>query len=370
MNILHPQIVTIGSRRYRKNTSNIGYQNDASANEPYVEETDDMFIENAAESFNEEPCDQVNCESYDNDYKGIEKIGDSAYKLTILVHESYFGFIIGRNADKKMKLEQETGTRVRIPKRGNKNDWLVIEGSSKRNIASCRNRINLSIIEARHRSSFTHLVTFPLTFEPLKTRFNEFQKEVLNSCGDDRGVDESIFQFPNKIHLTICTAVLLNTDEIEVAGKIMEDCCKSLIKDLIGSKPLKVNIKGLEYMNDDPNKVDVLYAKVEQVNKENAIQLIADDLMTKFCEAGLTKKQYDSVKLHATVMNTLKRQDNQADANAPVKTERESFDATNILSSFGAYDFGTYDLSEIHLSLRYSCAPNGYYECVKKISFK
>ena len=70
MNILHPQIVTIGSRRYRKNTSNIGYQNDASANEPYVEETDDMFIENAAESFNEEPCDQVNCESYDNDYKG------------------------------------------------------------------------------------------------------------------------------------------------------------------------------------------------------------------------------------------------------------------------------------------------------------
>lgn len=64
-------------------------------------------------------------------------------------------------------------------------------------------------------------------------------------------------------------------------------------------------------------------------------------------------------------MNTLKRQDNRPDA--PVKGERESFDARNILAKFGDFDFGTYDLDEIHLSLRYSLAPDGYYECIHKI---
>ena len=104
---------------------------------------------------------------------------------------------------------------------------------------------------------------------------------------------------------------------------------------------------------------------MQQTNKETAIQQIADDLMNRFSEAGLCKRQYDAVKIHATVMNTLKRLDNRPDAT--VKVERESFDARNILDRFGDFDFGTYDLQEIHLSLRYSVAANGYYECIHKI---
>jgi len=133
--------------------------------------------------------------------------------------------------------------------------------------------------------------------------------------------------------MTICTAVLLNKTEIAEA------------------------------------QVDVLYAKVAQVENQNHIQLIADELMNKFCAQGLTKRQYDSVKLHATVMNTLKRQDNNCDTNSTGKAERESFDASNILAEFGDYDFGVYDLAEIQLSVRYSCAANGYYECAGKIKF-
>ncbi len=169
--------------------------------------------------------------------------------------------------------------------------------------------------------------------------------------------------------MTICTAVILNKTEISEAIDLLEECRKGLIKDLLASKPLKVSLKGLEYMNDDPSQVDVLYAKVKQVNNQNHIQLIADDLMNKFCKSGLSKRQYDSVKLHATVMNTLKRQDNNCDTNNVVKLVRESFDARNILAQFGDYDFGVYDLSEIHLSVRHSYAANGYYECAGKINF-
>ena len=54
--------------------------------------------------------------------------------------------------------------------------------------------------------------------------------------------------------------------------------------------------------------------KVSQVNKENAIQMIADDdLMNKFCNARLTKRQHDGVKLHVSIMNSLKRQDNNCE---------------------------------------------------------
>lgn len=370
MNFLYPHIEIIGNRRYRKNPSGLDYQDSFSTNEPYNEETEDMFIEINNDDLKDESTDQINNKSYCNhirDIKDIEKIGQNTYKQTILVHDIYFGFIIGRNAEKKMKLERETRTRIKIPKRGN-NDWIVIEGTNKQDIVSCKNRINLLIIEARHRTDFTHLITFPLIFDSLKDRFIQFQKEVLSKCGDDRGVDESIFQYPNKIHLTICTAILLNDTEIEHASMIMEDYKRTHIISLTGSKPLKINIKGLEYMNDDPSQVDVLYAKVNQINEENSIQIIADDLMRKFCEAGLTKKQYDSVKLHATVMNTLKRQDYNCNYNQTEKAQRESFNAINILKNFESYDFGIYNLNEIHLSLRYSSAPNGYYECIKRIN--
>jgi activating signal cointegrator complex subunit 1 len=276
-----------------------------------------------------------------------------------------------RNGEKKMKLENETKTRIKIPKRG-QGDWMVIEGQNKSNLASCRNRIQSMIYTARHQKSFTHLLTFPLTFPDLKYQFNKFQDEVLKHCMNDQGVDDSIFQFPDKLHLTICTAVLLNKEEIYEATNLLEKIQNTFIKETLNSKKLIISLRGLEYMNDDPSKVDVLYAKVKQTNGENSIQHIANHLMNKFCDAGLSKKQYDNVKLHATVMNTLKRQDNNCaiKTNVEAPKERESFDARNILKLFGDYDFGSYELEEIHLSLRFSIASNGYYECISKIKLQ
>lgn len=68
MSILHPQIVQLGNRRYRKNTSNHGYQETVNSNElaPYVEETPDMYSENAYE--NDEPSCQV------EEFKGFKPL--------------------------------------------------------------------------------------------------------------------------------------------------------------------------------------------------------------------------------------------------------------------------------------------------------
>ena len=71
---------------------------------------------------------------------------------------------------------------------------------------------------------------------------------------------------------------------------------------------------------------------------EIRLQGLADQLVERFTSSGLMQRDYDRVKLHVTVMNTLFRKDpNQA----PTATQggagkkggqpRESFDATNVL---------------------------------------
>lgn len=125
-------------------------------------------------------------------------------------------------------------------------------------------------------------------------------------------------------------------------------------------------------MNDDPSSVDVLYAKVEPITQDLAthpIQSIADQLLNRFVESGLSKRQFDRVKLHATIMHSQLRQDTSG-INVQHSEEaksRKSFDARNILKLFGDFDFGTYTLRELHLSLRYSSGRDGYFECISKI---
>jgi activating signal cointegrator complex subunit 1 len=104
--------------------------------------------------------------------------------------------------------------------------------------------------------------------------------------------------------------------------------------------------------------------------------------MNKFVEAGLSKKQYDRVKLHVTVINSLMRKESQQNVEASMSQsqsqsqsgdqnkERVSFDARNVLKQFGDFDFGVYTLREIHLSVRFTTNANtGYYDYVSKVNF-
>ncbi len=101
MDILQPTIFVVGRRRYRINNQYGSANKEESYNiEPYVEETSDMYVD---KNYEDEPCDLVTCKmneetletNENDDFKGIVKSGEN-YKLTMLVHESYFGFLIGR----------------------------------------------------------------------------------------------------------------------------------------------------------------------------------------------------------------------------------------------------------------------------------
>lgn len=130
--------------------------------------------------------------------------------------------------------------------------------------------------------------------------------------------------------------------------------------------PIEVRLRGLQYMNDDPSAVDVLYAKVES----EPLQRIADQIMEYFIANGLIQRQYGHVKLHATLINSgfnrhhRASQGEEGEEKRPHhnRHHRDSFDATAIMREFGEFDFGATKVTEIHLSQRFSTACNGFYE--------
>ncbi len=70
------------------------------------------------------------------------------------------------------------------------------------------------------------------------------------------------------------------------------------------------------------------------------LQMLCDRLVDRFVTAGLMRQEYDRVKLHVTVMNTLYRKDpndvampqKQMSKSPPSGNSRESFDATRVLT--------------------------------------
>ena len=64
------------------------------------------------------------------------------------------------------------------------------------------------------------------------------------------------------------------------------------------------------------------------------------------------KMEYDRVKLHATLLNTLFRKDEGDLGDKHLTKARESFDARQILETWGDYSLGKVQFQELHLSQR------------------
>ena len=64
-------------------------------------------------------------------------------------------------------------------------------------------------------------------------------------------------------------------------------------------------------------------------------------------------RQFDRVKLHMTVLNTIFRKEDIGGATEVEQQQnRETLDARRLLQLYGDFPFGSMDLKEIHLSQR------------------
>lgn len=83
-----------------------------------------------------------------------------------------------------------------------------------------------------------------------------------------RGLDESLFQNVNKLHLTFGTLALMDKEDLKLSTQLLNECQASIIRSALqkyGS--LDFRMTGVEYMNDDPGEIDVLYGKVRDLIK-------------------------------------------------------------------------------------------------------
>lgn len=350
MDVLSPELLWIGQRCYRINIPNEGRKNEEKVRVNYEEEDD-----------------FVNCEFEigDDDFYEIESI-DNGSKFQLKVHapQLFHSQIIGAKGNTRRRLEQETGTNIQVPKIGSKDTNVIVKGSSKKAVMAAKNRLGLIVIAGRAKQQFTHFLSVSFATNEIKANFLKFKHEVLNDHGIF-GLDESLFQKPEKLHLTIVMLALLDNHDRILAAEYLQDCKEMVTSRLLQDGPPKVQLIGVNYMNDDPSSVDVLYAKVVSEDLQN----IANEIAKYFASRGFIQLQHDSVKLHVTLMNSLFGDNDDAiecgelkDQRDNTRGQRKTFDATKILDKFKDYHFGSLNVSEIHLSQRYSKASNGYYE--------
>uniref|UniRef100_UPI00398E6E00 activating signal cointegrator 1 complex subunit 1 isoform X2 n=1 Tax=Pristiophorus japonicus TaxID=55135 RepID=UPI00398E6E00 len=354
MEVLRPVLINIDGRIYRKNH----VKEQVFSNE----EEEDITCTEVVD-YIDEPCDSVLIEQTDRGYRCTMDVPSPLYK-----------YVIGKKGETKRRLETETRTAISIPKPGVEGE-IVITGQQRAGVASAQTRIEVMLESFRRKQPFTHFLSFAINHPAIQEQFVKFKERVLDVCSQDRGIDGSIFQNPAKLHLTIGTLILLNEHEIARACELLQKCKEDFINNLTGGKPLLVRMEGIEYMNDDPSMVDVLYGKIQMKNGTDKLQLIVDGLMERFIASGLMEKEWGRVKLHATLMNTLFRKDptvedrNYAASGKQNLRERESFDARNVLKKCENYHFGEVELNMVHISQRFSADSSGFYSSSGTVDF-
>ncbi|KAK6631955.1 hypothetical protein RUM44_006985 [Polyplax serrata] len=366
MDVLSPDLLWIDDRCYRIHTLGSDYFGPGSKSLE-SEEVTGYDLNMCAENFDEDGDDKEVLSL-------IQTISEGRLELSLPIPQAFWSQIIGVKGVTKKRIESDTNTRIQIPRPLDHGD-VIIRGSSIKDIILAKKCIDAVVSSSRQKLTFTHFVSVPTNSDEIKRNFMNFKEEILRYFGNDRGVDESIFQNPNKLHLTISTLVLADQRERKVAEVKLNEICDQKIKPLLVNrdcKQLKLEMKGIEYMNDDPAEVDVLYGKIESKPDANLLQYLTNIIVEYFTQHKLIKaSERQDVKLHVTLMNTLFREEEPEEINQEIaglkrtktiRKQRSTFNAVNILQKFQNYYFGQQDLKTIELSVRFSTGKNGYYK--------
>uniref|UniRef100_A0A915KIY2 K Homology domain-containing protein n=1 Tax=Romanomermis culicivorax TaxID=13658 RepID=A0A915KIY2_ROMCU len=362
-NVLRPDLQWIEGRCYRKLPVKLSTTNDH-----YVEED-----EEGKDSFPKEPDSQsdhqdtVSCpmDPYEEDESKIHfdhvdsKNLKPDFAIKMDVPNEYLRFIIGRSGETKRRLEFQTQTQIFVP-RMHQIGETVIRGGNKMQILECRRRILAVVDSARRRYDPTHFLSIPFINAEIRNNFEHFKKKILSECSESSGIREEIFMKTAKLHLTIGVMVLLSDSERNGAKDVLDSCYKEVIKPALQKfTSKKFLLKGLDYMNDDPSEVNVLYAKVFDENGQEPIQLqtLVDQIASYFSSKNLLvrQKRGDNVKMHVTLMNARYAESDKNDNRA------EPFDIRKVIETMGDFEFGFQTLESIRISQRFALDSDGYY---------
>lgn len=354
--ILNSPISFVDGRPYM-----VFYNTDRNRNQTYTEECD----------IEQEDDEDICIEQDDHDLFPKLKVtggNETGYVTLFHVSKAFIGFVLGKQKCKRKQIEYELKCRISMHEY-DRTENLEIRSDHKSAVIRACFRIHMLVMEIRARQDFTHFLSFPATSsQSVIENYHKFVSKVTDACG----VPSQIFQSSKKLHLTIGTLVLSDKVERENAMDMMDQIKTEIINPLLKRNPIKMRMRGLEYMNDDPTAVNVLYGKVISTDNKNTLQKVADAVFKRFDKTGLMKESYDKVKLHVTLMNTrFLPAEPSSSGRGPGYQENKSntFDATPILKMFGDYNFGEFVINDLHISQRYSVDENGYYKAMYAVQF-
>ncbi|RWS09730.1 activating signal cointegrator 1 complex subunit 1-like protein [Dinothrombium tinctorium] len=359
MDILKPNYITIGKLCFRSLES---WQNESESRR-LREKTEEEAIDMMRAS----KCDDLCEDNDDNCDLNIERLKDSRLLLTVEVPKCFRGLIFGSKGQTKNRITSNTNTNIEIP-RENQDGPLRIYGSSERDLRAARKRILDLIDSARQKTEFTHFIAITCENGDVKEKFIAFKNEVLSHCATSNGICDQLFQHPNRLHLTFGILVLLDERERKEAESLLQRVVREFA---YNEDKVKMRFQGLEYMNDDPAEVDVLYAKMKQVEGCVDIQKLADNVVKEFSKIKLMKNvKSESVKFHLTLMNSKfkSRVENWNEENtSTTKYRRETFDARQVIREFGDYYFGECTVNDIAILRHDAYDDNGCYKVTARI---
>lgn len=113
---------------------------------------------------------------------------------------------------------------------------IVITARNREAIISARHRIQLLMESSKKNINYTHFLSIPLNKQGIIDNFNSFKTDTLekynwrNGKAEQYKIDESLFQTPSKLHLTIGMLKLLDDDEKKRAVNALTSCKKQVIE--------------------------------------------------------------------------------------------------------------------------------------------
>eukprot|EP00667_Euglena_gracilis_P006368 EG_transcript_6422 len=291
----------------------------------------------------------------------------------------FFRFIIGSKGGTRDSIEKDTGASIKVPKPNDPNQYIVIRGLTRAVCAAAKQRIDIVKAKCASLLDYTHFVSIPLTaaVEDIAKLVETLTRKF---SGKVKGVEPSIFQTPAQAHLTILMLRLYAPEDLSRAQRLMQQV-QRFVDDVFRPDDC-ISLKGLNYMNDDPAEVHVLYLQVGKNGLEEKILRLVEHVSQLFIQAGLaTANEIEhNEKLHATLMNSKWRaapeapaptgdEEDKPAARPPARVERVPFDIRPIMAEFEAVDVGTFPLRTLDLSRLGPKAASGYWPSDESVRF-
>ncbi|CBZ53780.1 hypothetical protein NCLIV_035610 [Neospora caninum Liverpool] len=320
----------------------------------------------------------------------------SSWTLHMSIPRALHHAVVGKRGQKLRELERDFHVSIQMPSANE--EEVTIQGSQRDSLLSVKAEIELLLEQQKPARRYSHFICIPLTDPRLGERFNIFKAQLKAAYPD---LDEALFAQPNRLHFTILMLNLPTKESEETCRHFLESLGPR-IYDAVDTRCMRLHLKGLEILNDDPSSAHVVYTTQYSGNDADQETLdrlnrLCEAVIVAFKEAGIvtdeelrrqrlvdSEGKKCSVKLHATVMNTTyqirkarrSRPDAEnEDSSSALERRREAirharggFDATQLLRDFRLFDFLNAQATCVSLcSLTGSEEQGGFYRTVASV---